>query len=361
MMQEKKNNHYRFVLIGLTLLLSVIIFKEMQAYLGGFLAAVVMYTILRGLMGRLVENRKWSRGLSAAVIVTGTIIFILIPFTGIGFLVADTISGIKIDPAQIMTSITDFANTIEERFGIVITPEDLSFIPQAGTSVMQTVATGLSTMVINSIVAVFVLFFMLISYDSLKRISLEMLPFTEENKQILLGETKSIILSNAIGIPVVAMTQGLLAYVGYLSMGVNNPLVYAVLVAFTTIIPVVGTSLVWVPIGISALMEGDMLRGILLLTYGLLIIGGSDAVIRFVLQKKLANIHPLITFFGVFIGLAMFGFWGVIFGPLLLSLMVLLFNMYRHDYIIGSTAQPWVTTRENTQRNVLFGKRTKRP
>lgn len=346
-MQEKKNNHYRFVLIGLTLLLSVIIFQELQAYLGGFLAAIVMYVLLRGQMIWLVEKRKWSRGLSATVIVTGSLIFILIPFTGIGFLVADTISGIKIDPAQIMASLTNFTNTIEERFGFrVITPENLSFIPQTGTSVMQAIVTGLSTMMINSIVAVFILFFMLISYDSISKISLEMLPFTEGNQQILIEETKSIILSNAIGIPVVALTQGLLAYLGYLFMGVDNTLVYAILVAFTTIIPVVGTSLVWAPVGISVLMQGDTLGGVLLLAYGLLIIGGSDAVIRFVLQKKLANIHPLITFFGVFIGLAMFGFWGVIFGPLLLSLMVLLFNMYRHDYIMGSTAQPRVTTQQ---------------
>ena len=60
-------------------------------------------------------------------------------------------------------------------------------------------------------------------------------------------------------------------------------------------------------------------------------------------QKQLADIHPLITIFGVIIGLQMFGFWGVIFGPLLLSYLVLLFNMYRHDYIPGSKAKPRVT------------------
>jgi predicted PurR-regulated permease PerM len=145
--------------------------------------------------------------------------------------------------------------------------------------------------------------------------------------------------------PVVALSQAALAYVGYLFLGVNNPLVYAILVAFTTVIPVVGTSLVWVPVGLSAILTGDILRGILLLAYGLAIIGGSDAVIRFVLQKKLANIHPLITFFGVLTGLAMFGFWGIIFGPLLLSLLLLLFNMYRHDYIKESNVNPRIASK----------------
>lgn len=75
------------------------------------------------------------------------------------------------------------------------------------------------------------------------------------------------------------------------------------------------------------------------------IIGGVDNVARLLLQKKLADIHPLITVFGVLIGIPLFGFWGVIFGPLLLSLFILFFNMYRHEYVPGSKAEPRVTTR----------------
>ena len=360
MEKDRKNSVYKYILIGLIILLAVILFREAQPYLGGFLAAFALFSILRGQMAKLVEKRKWSRGLSATIIVLGTLIFILIPVTGIGFLAADTISGIKIDPAAITTALNDFARNVEERLDIrVFTPENLSFVPRAGTSLMQILVSGLSSMLINSVVAIFVLYFMLVSYDTLGGVILEMLPFSEANKSILREETKSIILSNAVGIPVVAITQGILAYLGYMFFGVNNPLVYAVLVAFTTIIPVVGTSLVWAPIGISAILQGDIVRGILLLAYGLLVIGGSDAILRFVLQKKLANIHPLITFFGVIIGLSMFGFWGIIFGPLLISFLILLINMFRHDYIVGSTSIPRVTTQEDQQSNILLRKRNK--
>ncbi len=357
-MPDRKNQYQRFVLLGLILLLSVIIFKQLHPYLGGFLGAFTLFILLRGFMIKLVEKYHWKKGLSASVIVLGTTIFILIPLTGFGFLAADTISGISIDPAQIMRSMREFSENIDERFGITLfTPENLSFVPRAGSSIMQTLVSGVSSMVINSIIAIFLLYFMLASYQSLERATNEMLPFSHENKQILREETKSIIQANAIGIPVVAITQGILAYVGYLSFGVSNPLVYAVLVACTTIIPVVGTSLVWAPIGISALAQGDIVKGILLLSYGLLIIGGSDTILRFVLQKRLANIHPLITFFGVIMGLAMFGFWGIIFGPLLISLLLLFFNMYRHDFIPGSTAQPRITTKEGGKSGLFFRKR----
>jgi predicted PurR-regulated permease PerM len=309
-------------------------------------------------MIHLTEKLKWSRGLSASIIVLASIIFILIPLTGIGFLVADTISGVNLDPAKITTAIDDFVVLIENRFGIeVFTPQNLSFLPQAGSTIMQSVVSGLSSMVINSIIAIFVLYFMLFSYGHFENVILEILPFTDNNKSTLRQETKLIILSNTVGIPVVALTQGVLAYIGYLSMGVSSPLVFAVLVAFTTVIPVVGTSLVWVPIGISALLSGDIVRGIILLSYGLLIIGGSDAILRFMLQKRLANIHPLITFFGVLMGLAIFGFWGIIFGPLLLSMFLLLLNMYRHDYIKGSVAEPRITTTEDSKSKILFRKK----
>ena len=357
-MPDGKNRYHRFILLGLILLLSMIIFKELQPYLGGFFGAFTLFILLKGIMVKLVEKYHWRKGVSASVIVLGSTLFILIPLTGFGFLAADTISGISIDPAQVIRTLREFSESIEERFGIgLFTPENLSFVPRAGSSIMQSLVSGISSMVINGVIAIFLLYFMLVSYQSLEKATIEMLPFSQENKQILRQETKSIIQANAIGIPVVAITQGILAYVGYLFFGVNNPLVYAVLVACTTIIPVVGTGLVWVPIGISALVQGDIVRGILLLSYGLLIIGGSDAILRFVLQKKLANIHPLITFFGVIMGLAMFGFWGIIFGPLLISLLLLFFNMYRHDFIPGSTVQPRITTQENGKSGILFRKK----
>lgn len=352
--KSQKEPYYKSVLIILILLLGLIIFKEIKYYLGGLLAAVAMYSLLKKQMINLTEKHKISRGLSALIIVFASIVFILIPLIGIGVLAADTISGINLNPGDISSALDNFALLIERKFDIeIFVIKNLSFVPKVWSNIMQSIVSGLSSMVINSFIAIFVLYFMLVRFDHFEKVILEILHFSENNKEILRQETKSIIISNTIGIPVVALTQGVLAYIGYLSIGVSSPLVFAVLIAFTTVIPVVGTSIIWVPIGISALLSGNLIQGVFLLAYGLLIIGGSDAIIRFILQKKLANIHPLITFFGVLIGLAIFGFWGIIFGPLLLSLFMLLLNMYRHDYIIGSEAKPHITTKENS-KNILF-------
>ncbi|HXL01475.1 MAG TPA: AI-2E family transporter, partial [Dysgonamonadaceae bacterium] len=159
----------------------------------------------------------------------------------------------------------------------------------------------------------------------------------------------------AIGIPLLAIIQGMFAYGGYLFFGVSNALLYAVLTAFATILPIVGTTIVWLPLGISIMIGGDLRAGLGLIAYGFFVISTVDNVIRFILQKQLADIHPLITVFGVLIGIPMFGFWGVIFGPLLLSLFILFFNMYRHEYIPGSIAEPRVTTRNKTRKMKIPG------
>jgi Predicted permease len=100
-----------------------------------------------------------------------------------------------------------------------------------------------------------------------------------------------------------------------------------------TIIPVVGTALVWVPLVIYLFLTGEWGNAIGLLAYSLIIITNIDNLIRFVLQKKIADTHPLITIFGVIIGLSLFGFMGIIFGPLLISVFILCVDIFKKEYI----------------------------
>ncbi|HBG57005.1 MAG TPA: AI-2E family transporter, partial [Porphyromonadaceae bacterium] len=232
-----------------------------------------------------------------------------IPLTGLAFLVIDTFSGITIDPEAILAKVNDFVDSLEERLGFnIFTPENLAAIPRAGTNILQALGSSVYSFAINVIVILFVLYYMLFSNDEFEKSIREILPFKEENKQIVAEETRLIIQANAIGIPLMAIIQGVFAYMGYLLFGVESALLYAILTAFSTILPLVGTTIVWTPIGIGLLLSGDYVNGIGLLLYGFFIIGGVDNVARFLLQKKLADIHPLITVFGVLIGIPMFGF-----------------------------------------------------
>lgn len=354
--KERNNLRYKYILIGALVLLGLIIFRFTRPYMSGFLGAATLYVIVSGQQRFLTHKLRLRKSLSALLIVLEVLVFILIPLTGLTFLVIDTFSGISIDPQLILDEVSAFIISLEERLGFnLFTPENLSALPKFGTDLLQVLGNSIYSFVINIIVILFVLYYMLFSNDEFEKSIREILPFKEENKQILAEETRLIIQANAIGIPLMAIIQGFFAYMGYLIFGVESALLYAILTAFSTILPLVGTMIVWIPISISMLLGGDYVNGIGLALYGLFIIGGVDNVARFLLQKKLADIHPLITVFGVLIGIPIFGFWGVIFGPLLLSLFILFFNMFRHEYVKGSKAEPRVTTRVKTRRVSIPG------
>jgi len=345
--QEKKEiPYYKYILIGFLILLGLVIFRYIRPYMSGFLGAATLYVLMNGQQKFFTQKLKFKKSLSALLIVLEVFFFILIPITGLTLLVIDTVSGISINFEAILRQINEFVDMLEEKLGFnIITPENLAALPRAGSNILQTLGNSIYSFVINIIVILFVLYYMLFNNDEFETAIREVLPFKEGNKQILAEETRLIIQANAVGIPLMAIIQGLFAYFGYLFFGLNNALLYAILTAFATILPIVGTMIVWAPLGISLLLAGDYVNGIALLIYGMIVIGGVDNVARFLLQRKLADIHPLITVFGVLIGIPMFGFWGVIFGPLLLSLFLLFFNMFRHEYIPGSKAEPRVTTR----------------
>ena len=360
--KEKKKARYKYILIGLLILLGLILFKYARPYLSGFLGAPTLYVIVNRQQKYLTQKLHFKKSLSALLILLEVLFLILIPLTGIAFLVIDTFSGITIDPEAILAQVNTFVESLETRLGFnLFTPENLAIIPKAGTNILQILGNSIYSFVINGIVILFLLYYMLLSNDALEKTMREILPFKEENKQIVAEETRMIIQANAVGIPLLAIIQGVFAYMGYLFLGVDNAILYAILTAFATIIPLVGTTIVWAPIGIGLLLNGDYVNGIGLVLYGFFIIGGVDNVARFLLQKQLADIHPLITVFGVLIGIPMFGFWGVIFGPLIISLFILFFNMYRHEYIPGSKAEPRVTTRYKTRQVKIPGYKPIKP
>lgn len=337
---------YKYILIGLILLLGVLVFKELTPFFSGFLGAATLYIILKDQMIYLTEQKKWKKSLAAASLVIEALLFFLIPLTLFGILIVNAFSDVHIDTGVIIAQVEKYIRMAEQETGIkILTSGNLSFIPKIGTNLLYFLGGGIYSFIMNAIVVLFLLYYMLLKHKQMETAIRELLPFNEQNKQILGEETKLIIKANAIGIPLLGALQGLVAYIGYSIFGINNPILYAVLTAFATVLPIIGTAIIWLPLSIAFMVSGQVSEGIFLALYGNFIIGGVDNVARLFLQKILADIHPLITIFGVFIGIPMFGFWGVIFGPLILSLLMLFINMYRYEYVSGSKALPRVTTK----------------
>jgi predicted PurR-regulated permease PerM len=100
------------------------------------------------------------------------------------------------------------------------------------------------------------------------------------------------------------------------------------------VLPVVGAALAYVPIALIFFANNQTWQGVVMLIYGFAVIGTVDNLLRFTLLRKLGDVHPLVTVFGVIIGLNLFGFIGLIFGPLLISIFVLLLKIYSSEFIV---------------------------
>ena len=158
------------------------------------------------------------------------------------------------------------------------------------------------------------------------------LPLKEQSAAFLKKELNNLVFSNAIDIPVVAILQSLVALIGYWIAGVDEPFIWFMATCVAAVIPILGSALIYVPLSIMLIAQGAVTQGVFLMLFGFLVIGSMDNVFRFWLQEKIGNIHPLTTIFGVIIGLNLFGFIGLIFGPILISLFLLLIEIYSKEF-----------------------------
>ena len=314
-----KEQYWKYSLITIIIGLGIILARQITPFLGGLLGALTIYILVRRQMIYLSEKRKIKRSIAATVITAEAILCFLVPLALVVWLAVVNLQNINLDPQAVIAPFEEAASIIKARTGYNIL---------SGNS--------LSNFIVNMFVLVFVLYFMLIGGKKMEQYVNELLPFNETNTQEIVHEINMIVRSNAIGIPLLAVIQGGVAMLGYWIFDAPNILFSGFLTGFASIIPMAGTALVWIPIAIYMALIGNWFQAIGLVIFGSLVISQLDNLIRFVIQKKMADIHPLITVFGVVIGLSLFGFMGVIFGPLLLSLFFLFVNMFKKGYLDGA-------------------------
>ncbi len=334
-----KEKYWKYSLIIFIVGLGYILFRQAQPFLNGILGGFTLYLLLRNFTFWLQARMKPA--LAVWLVTVGTTIFILIPFSLFAWGLVGQISGMHFDTESIIQPAWKVVDFVKERTGFdILSEKSLAFLVSQASSIGQSVMSGVSDLVINLGVAIMLLFFMLYGGKRMEHYISTLLPFDERNKKEVLAKVELMVRSNAIGIPLLAVIQGVISFGGYLLCDAPNPALSASLTAFASIIPLVGTALVWVPITIYFLVVGNWVSAVIMLAYGGIVVSQCDNLIRFLLQKKMADVHPLITIFGVVAGLPLFGFMGVIFGPLLVSLFLLFLDMFRKEYLVDETKEP---------------------
>lgn len=333
-----KEQYWKYSLIIFIIGLGILLFRQAQPFMNGILGGFTLYILLRNFSNWL--QTKIKPLLAVWMITIGVTLFILIPVSLFSWAIVSQISGMHFDTQAIIQPAHQVIDIIEERTGFdLLSEKSLSFMVVQASSIGQKIMTGVSDLIVNLAVAIMLMFFMLWEGREMEHYLSTIMPFEESNKREVLNKIQLMVRSNAIGIPLLAVIQGIISLGGYLLCDAPNPYLTALLTAFASIIPLVGTALIWIPVSIYFLIMGEWINALILLGYGGIIISQCDNLIRFLLQKKMANIHPLITIFGVVAGLPIFGFMGIIFGPLLVSLFLLFLDMFRKEYLLDGTEE----------------------
>lgn len=158
-------------------------------------------------------------------------------------------------------------------------------------------------------------------------------PFSPENANKLGKRFKDVTVSTVIGTGVTAMLQGLLLGIAFWVVGLPNALFWSVVTMALAILPVVGSGLVWGPAAIALALQGHPVSAVVLVVWGVAVVGSVDNFIRPVIYRRYAEVHPLITLIGAIAGVRYFGLLGLLIGPLALSYLFELIRMYREEYL----------------------------
>lgn len=320
-----------FVLL-LILFLSVLIFREILPYLSGVLGAITLYVVLRKPMIKLV-GKGWRPIMAASFLMFLSFIGILVPVTLTVLMLTSKIGKAAANSEKVLQVIKDQINDAETYVGYDLSQGiDSSRVANWLSNNLQSLGAGTFNAFIAISIMYFLLYYMLMYRDEMKSLVISYIPLGEENLRVIGEEGDEMVKSNALGIPLVAFFQGIVALIGYLIVGVPDPLFWFVITAIGAMVPFIGTAIGILPVAILLFSMEMEWQAIFILIYGFVIVGITDNILRLYILNRLASVHPLITLFGVLVGVPLFGFIGLIFGPLLVSMFLLILKIYKHEY-----------------------------
>jgi predicted PurR-regulated permease PerM len=320
--------------IVLIVLLGILLFLQLYGFFPALLGAITLYIVMRKWMFYLTFKKKWRTGWTAVLLMLLSMIVILLPIGVLINMLSSKITYAISHSNELVEALKKVVSNVEQRFNIELVSDET--IHKLGTLIAESLPKVLSA-TFNTLGTIFfmyfILYFMLVNGRAMERSLYEHVPLKDENVEKLGFEVHNMVISNAIVIPVIALLQGVVALIGYFIIGVNEPMFWFVVTCITAMLPVVGAALAYVPLAIIFFANNQTWQGVFMLVYGFGVIGTVDNIFRFSLAKKIGNVHPLVTVFGVIIGLQLFGFIGLIFGPLLISLFMLLLKIYSNEFI----------------------------
>lgn len=314
----------------LILALAVAVLVAVAPFLSGLLGAAVLYVIFVKPYERL--ERVINPGLAAAITLTAALVIIALPLT---WLISEVI-GQAPDALRALQNSAAFARVAQLRIGDFQVGEELANASGTIASWLSprviSVVGGATSAVLNLVIAFFGLYYMLRSDGTTWSSIRQYIPFSAHTADALRDRFFNVTEATLLGTVLIAVIQGGLVGTGFWIVGLPNPFFWGTVTAFASILPVLGTSLVWLPAVLVLLVQDRYGAAITMLVIGAGIASNVDNLIRPLIYRRVSNIHPMITLVGAFAGVRYFGLLGVLLGPLGIAYLFELLKFYREEY-----------------------------
>jgi predicted PurR-regulated permease PerM len=325
----------------LIILLGIAIVIAISSFMVGLLGAAVLYVLCVPIYQRL--RKRLSEDGAAALTLVFAVVAIALPVMWIVVLVADQapemLRGAQESNVFARLSQLPRIGTID--VGAELAKASGTFFRWLSQQAFDFVG-GAARATLNLVISFFALYYMLASADRSWNTFRTYLPFSEASANELKDRFYSVTHATVLGTLLTSVAQGSLIGVGFWIVGLPNALFWGVVTGFASILPVLGSALVWLP-GVLVLLAQERYGAMV----GLLVIGAGlasnvDNVIRPLVYRRVSNLHPMITLIGAFAGVKYFGLLGVLLGPLAIQYFFEFVQLYRKEYL-GTAAAPDVT------------------
>lgn len=305
----------------------------------GLVAAPALAVVCRPLQDRL--SARISAHWAALLILIGVWLVLVVPGAWVSALAIQQVPGalhqvqqaaaeLRVRPMLLGNVSVD---TLMARAGSM----SIGWVSTALGPALATITRGIA----NLSIALLGLYFLLVGGEAPWSTVRRCLPFSPEGSDELRHVFINVTRGTLLGTLSSAALQGVSIGVGLRVTGNGAPVFWGIVAAFTTLVPVVGNALVWVPTVIVLVVQGRFLAAVLMLVFGKLIPALLDRVMRTAISERVGNTHPLVTLLGALAGVRLLGAVGVLIGPTIIQCSLALVDLYDREYGL-----PWAKARK---------------
>ena len=349
-MRERRN--VRIFLLISSLLVLYFVFRIFQPFLLPISLAAILVSLCYPAFDWTCDRLKGRRSWAALVTCLSVTAIIIVPFVTLVILLASEVTSVyqqfqeKLSQGELEELLSwknhPYLEPLQRWTAPYLNLEDIDLVGSVAGALRQasvfflrystTMLTGIFQVITGFLVMLVTMFFLFRDGNRLMEEVKTWTPFTQRYEQLLIAKFREVSSATVVGSLLTAVAQGIAGGVVFWILGVPNPLFWGFMTALFSLVPVVGTGLVWIPWAIYFFATGSWLRAVLLAALMVLGVGMIDNILRPLFIEGKAKMHTLLVFFSIMGGISYFGIIGMIFGPIVVAVGLTCLELFKVEF-----------------------------